>query len=105
MNEMKDLVSTLDGYITETKGFAVEYAKHDFDNVWSLKVKAYEKKEDTVIMKGTLTVNAEASILTIAERIKRSGDWDLLKAEKVSPETYEIEVARIQDEEETDKEK
>lgn len=37
--------------------------------------------------------------------LKRSGDWDLLKAEKVSPETYEIEVARVKDEEETGKEK
>lgn len=48
MNEMKDLVSTLDGFITEKQGFAMEYAKHDFANIWSLKVKAYEKKEDTI---------------------------------------------------------
>lgn len=105
MNEIKDLVNTLDGYITETKGFAVEYAKHDFDNVWSFKVKAYEKKEEEITMKGILTTNSDASILTIAERLKRSGDWELLKAEKVSLDTYEIEVLRVKDEEETCTEK
>lgn len=101
MNKLRELVSVLDGYVTETQGFAVEYAKHDFDNVWSLKLKAYEKPGDTV----KLVTDGGASILTIAERLKRSGDWELLKAEKVSPDTYEIEVLKVKDEEETRTEK
>ena len=98
MNELKDLIDRLDGYFTESTGFTVKFAKNDFDDCWSLAVKAYKREGNSVIIKN------KGDLFTIAERLEQDGRWELLKVEAlgaVDSRTYAIEVMKVKDEKET----
>lgn len=99
MNDLKDLVITVDGYSVDKTGFEITEAHKGNGDYWSLSVKAY-KKEDK-----DFSSESNVSVLTLVDRIEnnygtRKNKWAVVKAEELAPGSFELTVKKVTDEKE-----
>lgn len=104
MNDLKDLVIAVDGYSFDKTGFEITEAHKGSGDFWSLSIKAYEKE-------GTDTTSeSKVSMLTLVDRIENkygthSYEWAVVKAEELTPGSFELTVKKVTDEKEDSSDK
>lgn len=104
MNDLKDLVITVDGYLVDKTGFEITEAHKGKEGFWSLSVKAYKKEGKD------FTSESNASVLTLVDRIEnnygtRKNKWAVVKAEKLAPGSFALTVKKVTDEKEDSSDK
>lgn len=99
MNDLKDLVSAVDGYSFDKTGFEITEAHKGKGDYWSLSVQSY-KKEDK-----DFSSESNVSVLTLVDRIENNygthkNKWTVVKVEELAPESFELTVKKVTDEKE-----
>ena len=99
MNDLKDLVITVDGYSFDKTGFEITEAYKGSSDSWRLVVKAYKKEgEDN-------TSESDVSMFTLVDRIENkygthNNKWAVVKAEELTPGSFALTVKKVTDEKE-----
>lgn len=104
MNDLKDLVITVDGYSVDKTGFEITEAYRVKEDSWRLAIKAY-KKEDK-----DFSSESNVSMLTLVDRIENkygtnNNKWTVVKAEELIPGSFELIVKKATDEKEDSSDK
>lgn len=104
MNDLKDLVITVDGYSVDKTGFEMTEAHKENGDTWSLAVKAYKKEGDDFFSE------SDVSMLTLVDRIENKYGmhdikWTVIKAEELTPGSFELIVKKVTDEKEYNSDK
>ena len=99
MNDLRDLVVTVDGYSVDKTGFEITEAHKGSGDFWRLAVKAYKKEGENH------TSESNVSMLTLVDRIEnkygtRNTQWTVVKAEELTPGSFELIVKKVTDEKE-----
>ena len=99
MNDLKDLVITVDGYSVDKTGFEITEAHKGNGDFWSLSVKAYKKECENYISESNV------SMLTLVDRIEnRYGThsyWrKVVKIEELIPGNFALTIKKVVDEKE-----
>lgn len=99
MNDLKDLVITVDGYSVDKTGFEITEAHKGYDDFWGLVVKAYKKEGKD------FSSESNVSMLTLVDRIENrygshSYGWKVVKIEELIPGGFELTVKKVADEKE-----
>ena len=98
MNDLKDLITALDGFYLEKTGFNVTQVIRT-GTLWSLAVSPYSKSGDTY------TTEEEVNISSIVNRIEgkyttEKEKWRVVKVEELKPGVYELVVRKEENEKE-----
>ena len=104
MNELRDLVITVDGYSVDKTGFEITEAHKENGDTWSLTVKAYKRKGEDFFSESNV------SMLTLVDRIENKYGmhdikWTVIKAELLMPGSFELIVKKVTDEKECNSDK
>ena len=99
MNDLKDLVITVDGYSVDKTGFEIIEAYKGSGDSWRLVVKAYEKEGEN------FSSESKVSMLTLVDRIEnRYGThsyWrKVVKIEELIPGNFALTIKKVADEKE-----
>ena len=99
MNDLKDLVITVDGYSVDKTGFEIIEAYKGSSDSWRLVVKAYKKEGKD------FASESNVSMLTLVDRIENryvthSYGWKVVKIEELTPGSFELTVKKVTDEKE-----
>ena len=102
MNDLKDLVVTVDGYSVDKTGFEITSAykeSGESGDFWSLSVKAYKKEGENY------TSESDVSMLTLVDRIeskygKYDYKWAVVKVQELTTGSFELTVKKVEDEKE-----
>ena len=100
MNDLKDLVITVDGYSIDKTGFEITSAykeSGESGDFWSLSVKAYKKECENY------TSESNVSMLTLVDRIeskygKYDYKWAVVKVQELTTGSFELTVKKVTDE-------
>ena len=100
MNDLKDLVITLEGYSVNETGFEITDAHKGKGNFWSLFVKAYKKEGE-----GFFSESNESMLLTLVNRIESKygkiyNRWAVVKVDELTPGSFALIVKKVTDEKE-----
>lgn len=106
MNELRDLVITVDGYSVDKTGFEITEARKRNGDFWSLAVKAYKKEGEDK----DFSSESNVSMLTLVDRIENKYGmhdikWTVVKAELLMPGSFELIVKKVTDEKEYNSDK
>ena len=104
MNDLRDLVIAVDGYSVDKTGFEITEAYKVKEDSWRLAIKAY-KKEDK-----DFSSESNVSMLTLVDRIEskygtNNNKWAVVKAEELTPGSFELTVKKVTDEKEDSSDK
>lgn len=99
MNDLRDLVITVDGYSVDKTGFEITEAHKGSGDFWSLSVKAYKKEGED------FTSESNVSMLTLVDRIENkygthNNKWAVVKIEELTPGSFALTVKKVTDEKE-----
>ena len=99
MNDLKDLVIAVDGYSVDKTGFEITEAYKEKGDLCRLAIKAYKKEGENY------TSESNVSMLTLVDRIeskygKYDYKWAVVKAEELTPGSFELTVKKVTDEKE-----
>ena len=99
MNDLRDLVVTVDGYSVDKTGFEITEAHKGSGDFWRLAVKAYKKEGKD------FSSESDVSMLTLVDRIENrygthSCGWKVVKIEELTPGSFELMVEKVADEKE-----
>ena len=99
MNDLKDLVITVDGYSVDKTGFEIIEASKGSSDSWRLAVKAYKKEGKD------FSTESNVSVHTLVDRIEsryviHSYGWKVVKIEELTPGSFELMVEKVADEKE-----
>lgn len=99
MNDLKDLVITVDGYSVDKTGFEITEAYKGEEGFWNIAVQAYKKEGENN------TSESNVSMLTLVDRIENkygtyNNKWAVVKAEELTPGSFELTVKKVTDEKE-----
>ena len=97
MNDLRDLVITVDGYSVDKTGFDITEAHKGSGDFWRLAVKAYKKEGKD------FSSESNVSVYTLVDRIEnRYGPhsywWKVVKIEEITPGSFELTVKKETDE-------
>ena len=97
MNDLRDLVITVDGYSVDKTGFEITEAHKGSGDFWRLAVKAYKKEGKD------FSSESNVSMLTLVDRIENrygphSYGWKVVKIEEITPGSFELTVKKETDE-------
>ena len=104
MNELRDLVITVDGYSVDKTGFEITEAHKENGDTWSLTVKAYKRKGEDFFSESSV------SMLTLVDRIENkygthNNKWTVVKIEEFVPGSFKLIVKKATDEKEYNSDK
>lgn len=104
MNDLKDLVITVDGYSFDKTGFEITEAHKGNGDTWSLAIKSYKRKGED------LSSESNVSMFTLVDRIENKYDthdikWTVVKAEELTQGSFELIVKKVTDEKEYNSDK
>ena len=104
MNDLKDLVITVDGYSVDKTGFEITEAHKENVDLWRLVVKAYKKEGKNN------TSESDVSMFTLVDRIENkygthNNKWAVVKAEELAPGSFALTVKKVTDEKEDSSDK
>ena len=104
MNDLKDLVITVDGYSADQTGFEIIEAYKGSSDSWRLVVKAYKKEGKD------FSSESNVSMLTIIDRIESkygtlNNKWAVVKAEELTPGNFALTIKKVADEKEDSSDK
>lgn len=99
MNDLRDLVITVDGYSVDKTGFEITEAHKGSGDFWSLSVTAYKKEGED------FTSESNVSMLTLVDRIENkygthNNKWTVVKVGELTPGSFELTVKKVTDEKE-----
>lgn len=102
MNDLKDLVITMDGFSVDKTGFEITEAYKGEEGFWNLSVKAYKKEGEDYTSESTV------SLFKLVDRIENKGflygtnnnKWTVVRAEELAPGNFELTVKKVTDEKE-----
>ena len=99
MNDLKDLVITVDGYSFDKTGFEIIEAYKGSSDSWRLVVKAYKKEGKD------FSSESNVSMLTLVDRIENRyvthSYWrKVVKIEELIPGNFALTIKKVADEEE-----
>ena len=97
MNDLRDLVITVDGYSVDKTGFEITEAHKGSGDFWRLAVKAYKKEGKD------FSSESNVSVYTLVDRIENrygthNNMWTVVKAEEITPGSFELTVKKATDE-------
>ena len=104
MNDLKDLVIAVDGYSVDKTGFEITEAYRVKEDSWRLAIKAYKKEGENYASESNV------SMLTLVDRIENNcgthnNKWAVVKAEELTPGSFELIVKKVTDEKEDSSDK
>ena len=104
MNDLKDLVITVDGSSIDKTGFEITEAYKGSSDSWRLVVKAYKKEGKDFFSE------SDVSMLTLVDRIENNygthkNKWAVVKVEELAPGSFELAVKKVTDEKEDSSDK
>ena len=104
MNDLKDLVVTVDGYSVDKTGFEIIEAYKGSSDSWRLVVKAYKKEGKD------FSSESEVSMLTLVDRIENRYDTHssvrkVVKIEELIPGNFALTIKKVEDEKEDSSDK
>ena len=104
MNDLKDLAIAVDGYSFDKTGFEIIEVYKGKEGFWNLSVKAYKKEGENY------TSESNVSMLTLVDRIENkyvtnNNKWAVVKAEELTPGSFELTVKKVTDEKEDSSDK
>ena len=99
MNDLKDLVITVDGYSVDKTGFEIIEAYKGSSDSWRLVVQAYKKEGED------FSSESDVSLLTLVDRIENrygthSYGWKVVKIEELIPGNFALTIKKVEDEKE-----
>ena len=99
MNDLRDLVITVDGYSVDKTGFEITEAYKGSDDYWRLVVKAYKKEGKD------FSSESDVSMLTLVDRIENrygthSSGWKVVKIEELIHGNFAFTIKKVEDEKE-----
>lgn len=99
MNDLRDLVITVDGYSVDKTGFNIISAWKTKENLWNLTIEAYKKEGKD------FSSESDVSMLTLVERIENKygsnkNKWAIVKIEELTTGSFELKVKKVIDEKE-----
>lgn len=99
MNDLKDLLITVDGYSVDKTGFEITEAYKGSSDSWRLVVKAYKKEGKD------FSSESDVSMLTLVDRIENrygthSYGWKVVKIEELIPGNFALTIKKVEDEKE-----
>ena len=99
MNDLKDLVITVDGYSIDKTGFEIIEAYKGSSDSWRLVVKAYKKEGKD------FSSESDVSMLTLVDRIENRyvthSYWrKVVKIEELIPGNFALTIKKVEDEKE-----
>ena len=99
MNDLKDLVITVDGYSVDKTGFEITEAHKGSGDFWRLAVKAYKKEGKD------FSSESNVSVYTLVDRIENrygphSYEWKVVKIEELIPGNFALTIKKVADEKE-----
>ena len=99
MNDLRDLVITVDGYSVDKTGFEITEAHKGSGDLWRLAVKAYKKEGEG------FSSESNVSMLTLVDRIENkyvthSYEWKVVKVEELTTGSFALTVKKVADEKE-----
>ena len=99
MNDLKDLVITVDGYSIDKTGFEITEAYKGSSDSWRLVVKAYKKEGKD------FSSESNVSMLTLVDRIENrygthSSGRKVVKIEELIPGNFALTIKKVTDEKE-----
>ena len=99
MNDLKDLVITVDGYSVDKTGFEIIEAYQGSSDSWRLVVKAYKKEGKD------FASESDVSMLTLVDRIENRyvthSYWrKVVKIEELTPGNFALTIKKVTDEKE-----
>lgn len=99
MNDLRDLVITVDGYSVDKTGFSIKSFWLEKENLWKLTVEAYSKEGKD------FSFESDVSIPTLVERIEdkygsHKNKWAIVKIEEITTGSFELKVKKVPDEKE-----
>lgn len=99
MNDLKDLVITVDGYSIDKTGFEITEAYKGSSDSWRLVVKAYKKEGKD------FSSESDVSMLTLVDRIENkygihSCCRKVVKVEEFIPGNFALTIKKVEDEKE-----
>lgn len=99
MNDLKDLVITVDGYSVDKTGFEITEAYKEKGDSLRLAIKAYKKEGKD------FSSESDVSMLTLVDRIENrygthNTKWTIVKVEELAPGSFELIVKKVTDEKE-----
>lgn len=99
MNDLKDLLITVDGYSVDKTGFEITEAYKENGDYWNFAVKAYKKEGKD------FSSESDVSMLTLVDRIENkygtyNNKWAVVKVEEITPGSFELTVKKVTDEKE-----
>ena len=97
MNDLKDLVITVDGYSVDKTGFEIIEAYKGSSDSWRLVVKAYKKEGKD------FSSESNVSMLTLVDRIENKygthSCWrKVVKIEELIPGNFALTIKKVEDE-------
>ena len=104
MNDLKDLVITVDGYSVDKTGFEIIEAYKGSSDSWRLVVKAYKKEGKD------FSSESDVSMLTLVDRIENRYDTHssvrkVVKIEELIPGNFALTIKKVEDEKEDSSDK
>ena len=104
MNDLKDLVVTVDGYSVDKTGFEIIEAYKGSSDSWRLVVKAYKKEGKD------FSSESDVSMLTLVDRIENRYDTHssvrkVVKIEELIPGNFALTIKKVEDEKEDSSDK
>ena len=104
MNDLKDLVITVDGYSVDKTGFEIIEAYKGSSDSWRLVVKAYKKEGENYASE------SDVSMLTLVDRIENRyvthSYWrKVVKIEELIPGNFALTIKKVEDEKEDSSDK
>ena len=104
MNDLKDLVITVDGYSFDKTGFEIIEAYKGSSDSWRLVVKAYKKEGKD------FSSESNVSMLTLVDRIENRyvthSYWrKVVKIEELIPGNFALTIKKVADEKEDNSDK
>ena len=104
MNDLKDLVITVDGYSVDKTGFEIIEAYKGSSDSWRLVVKAYKKEGENYASESNV------SMLTLVDRIENRyvthSYWrKVVKIEELIPGNFALTIKKVEDEKEDSSDK
>ena len=99
MNDLRDLVITVDGYSIDKTGFEITEAYKGSSDSWRLVVKAYKKEGKD------FSSESDVSMLTLVDRIENRyvthSYWrKVVKNEELIPGNFALTIKKVEDEKE-----
>ena len=99
MNDLKDLLITVDGYSVDKTGFEITEAYKGSSDSWRLVVKAYKKEGKD------FSSESDVSMLTLVDRIENkygtyNNKWAVVKIEELIPGNFALTIKKVADEKE-----